>query len=250
MDRRIWQGSLRGQRMVENKKALARESHTTDFIISQNAKKESFILYTEQKEVFENLSDEDAGKLIKGIFEHATGNQPEFNNLLKLVFIPIRQQLDRNAQKYLETKEKRRVAGAKGGKQKVANQANANFAKQNQAKKADNDNVNVNVNVNAINNIILSLNTQSGFNYKMVQSNINLIKARLKDYSEEELLQMVQYKCNEWRNNEEFKKYLRPATLFNSTKCEMYVAQSKQHNAKPNLTTNTRALLKAEGDEW
>ena len=84
----------------------------------------------------------------------------------------------------------------------------------------------------------------------MVKSNINLIKARLKDYSEEELLQMVQYKCNEWRNNEEFRKYLRPATLFNSTKCEMYVAQSKQHNTKPNLTTNTRALLKAEGDEW
>lgn len=166
--------------MVENKKALARESHTTDFIISQNAKKESFILYTEQKEVFENLSDEDAGKLIKGIFEHATGNQPEFNNLLKLVFIPIRQQLDRNTQKYLETKEKRRVAGAKGGKQKVANQANANFAKQNQANQADNDNVNDNVNV--INNIISYLNQQSGFKYKLVQSNINLIKARLKDY--------------------------------------------------------------------
>lgn len=112
------------------------------------------------------------------------------------------------------------------------------------------DTINNNVIMKECNNIISYLNQQSGFKYKLVKSNINLIKARLKDYSEEELLQMVQYKCNEWRNNEEFRKYLRPATLFNSTKCEMYVAQSKQHNAKPNLATNTRALLKAEGDEW
>ena len=110
--------------------------------------------------------------------------------------------------------------------------------------------INNNVIMKECNNIISYLNQQSGFKYKLVKSNINLIKARLKDYSEEELLEMVQYKCNEWRNNEEFRKYLRPATLFNSTKCEMYVAQSKQHNTKPNLTTNTRALLKAEGDEW
>lgn len=139
--------------MTETKKALKVEDSATIDIISQNATKNSFVLYTEQKEVIDNLSDEDAGKLFKGIFEYALGNEPEFNNLLKLVFIPIRQQLERNAKKYSEIKEKRRIAGAKGGKQKVANLANANFAKQSQANQAVNvnDNVHVNDNDNNIN---------------------------------------------------------------------------------------------------
>ena len=139
--------------MAEIKKALKPEDSVTTNIIPQNTDKESFILYTEQKEVIDNLTDEDAGKLFKGIFEYAVGNEPEFNNLLKLVFIPIRQQLERNAKKYSEIKEKRRIAGAKGGKQKVANQANATFAKQNKQDQANqavyvNGNVNVNVNDN------------------------------------------------------------------------------------------------------
>ena len=148
--------------MTEIKKALKPEDSVTTNIISQNAEKESFILYTEQKEVIDNLTDEDAGKLFKGIFDYALGNEPQFNNLLKLVFIPIRQQLERNAKKYAEIKEKRRIAGAKGGKQKVANQANANFAKQNQANQAVNvhDNVHANVHdnvhVNDNNNVYLS----------------------------------------------------------------------------------------------
>lgn len=136
--------------MEDNKKALKIEDSATIDIISQKAEKDSFVLYTEQKEVIDNLSDEDAGKLFKGIFEYALGNEPEFDNLLKLVFIPIRQQLERNAKKYSEIKEKRRIAGAKGGKQKIANQANANFAKQSQANLAVNvhDHVHVNDNDN------------------------------------------------------------------------------------------------------
>ncbi len=136
--------------MTENKNALENESSSKNTsIIAQNAIKESFVLYTAQKEVIDNLSDEDAGKLFKGIFEYVSGSEPNFNDLLKFIFIPIRQQLDRNAQKYAEIKEKRRVAGAKGGKQKLANQANVNFANQSQANQAVyvNDNVNVNDNV-------------------------------------------------------------------------------------------------------
>ena len=140
--------------MTEIKKALKPEDSVTTNIIPQNTEKESFILYTEQKEVIDNLTDEDAGKLFKGIFEYAVGNEPEFHNLLKLVFIPIRQQLERNAKKYSEIKEKRRIAGAKGGKQKVANQANANFAKQSQANQAVN--VHDNVHVNDNDNVYLS----------------------------------------------------------------------------------------------
>lgn len=114
--------------------------------------KDTFILYTEQKEVIDKLSDEQAGKLIKAIYEYVeTGEMPSLDNVLDLVIIPFKQNLDRNADKYEETKKKRSEAGKLGAeikKQKQAKQANANFANNKQANQAVNVNDNVNVNVN------------------------------------------------------------------------------------------------------
>lgn len=112
--------------------------------------KDTFILYTEQKEVIDKLSDEQAGKLIKAIYEYVeTGEMPSLDNVLDLVIIPFKQNLDRNADKYEETKKKRSEAGKLGAeikKQKQAKQANAKFANNKQANQAVNVNDNVNVN--------------------------------------------------------------------------------------------------------
>lgn len=102
--------------------------------------KDSFILYTEQKEVIDKLSDEQAGKLIKAIYKYVeTEKMPELDKLLDIVIIPFKQNLDRNKEKYNKISEIRAKAGAKGGKQK----------KQKQTKEINcNDNVNDNVNEN------------------------------------------------------------------------------------------------------
>ncbi len=102
--------------------------------------KDSFILYTEQKEVIDKLSDEQAGKLIKAIYKYVeTEKMPELDKLLDIVIIPFKQNLDRNKEKYNKISEIRAKAGAKGGKQK----------KQKQTKEINcNDNVNENENVN------------------------------------------------------------------------------------------------------
>jgi DnaD/phage-associated family protein len=114
--------------------------------------KDSFILYTEQKEVIDKLSDEQAGKLIKAIYEYVeTGQMPKLDALLEIIVIPFKQNIDRNANKYEETKKKRSEAGKIGAevkKQMKAKQANANFAKSKQANQADNVNDNENVNEN------------------------------------------------------------------------------------------------------
>ena len=112
--------------------------------------KNSFILYTEQKAVIDKLTDEQAGKLIKAIYAHETGEEMELDAILDLVITPFLTVLEKDKEKYEEKCEKRAQAGAKGGKQRVANQANAKqtqanqanatFAKQNQANQADNDN--------------------------------------------------------------------------------------------------------------
>lgn len=116
--------------------------------------KKSFVLYTDQREVFDELSDEDAGKLIKHIFAYVNDEDPitEYK-LLKVAFLPIKTQLKRDLKIWDEKKAQRAEAGKKGGLAKSSN------AKQSLAKpsNATNDvanlavNVNGNVNVNDIN---------------------------------------------------------------------------------------------------
>ena len=51
--------------------------------------KNSFILYTEQKAVIDKLTDEQAGKLIKAIYAHETGEEMELDSILDLVITPF-----------------------------------------------------------------------------------------------------------------------------------------------------------------
>lgn len=109
--------------------------------------KNSFLLYTEQRAIFNKLSDEQAGKLIKAIYEYVeTGQIKEIDEMTNIIITPFITVLDKNDKKYEEVRKKRAEAGSKGGKQKVANLANAKSAKQKLANLADNDNVNVNDN--------------------------------------------------------------------------------------------------------
>ncbi len=65
--------------------------------------KEGFILYISHKDTFDVLTDEEAGKLIKCIFEYEkSGQMSDVDRTLKLAFIPIKQTLDNNREKYAE----------------------------------------------------------------------------------------------------------------------------------------------------
>ena len=74
--------------------------------------KKSFVLYQEQEEVINRLSDEQAGKIYKAIFEYnRTGETPKMEQLLDFIFIPIKQSIDRNKDKWVETCQRRSEAG-------------------------------------------------------------------------------------------------------------------------------------------
>lgn len=110
--------------------------------------KDSFILYTEQKAVIDKLTDEQAGKIIKAIYEYVeTDKMPQLDNILDLVITPFKLALDRNKAKYEKVSKVRAEAGAKGGKQKKQMQT-----KESKCNDNDNDNENVNVNDNENNN--------------------------------------------------------------------------------------------------
>lgn len=118
--------------------------------------KKSFILYTDTREALSQLDDATRGKLFLHIFDYVeSGIVPDMEPLEKLAFTFIKSQIDRDSVKYQDTCEKRKLAGSKGGKARAENQAkqaNATFAKQNQANQADNDSDNENENENESDN--------------------------------------------------------------------------------------------------
>jgi hypothetical protein len=127
--------------------------------------KKSFVLYTDQREVFEELSDEQAGKLIKHIFGYVNDEDPETDDkFVRLAFLPIKTQLKRDLKIWDEKKHLRVEAGKKGGLAKASNArndlANPSNAKNGLANLAVNVNGNVNVNDNV--NVNGNVNKQIG----------------------------------------------------------------------------------------
>jgi hypothetical protein len=114
--------------------------------------KKGFILYADQKALFEQLPNEKAGELIKFIFAYVNDENPVSEDLIiNLAFTPIKQQLKRDLIKFEETKEKRSEAGKAGANKRWQNIANDSKRISTIAKIADNVNVNVNDNVKDIN---------------------------------------------------------------------------------------------------
>lgn len=108
------------------------------------AEKSSFVLYTRYREQINMLNNEQAGQLMKAIFDYQAVGEVEIEDpVVAMLWSVMKQQLDADDQKYQEVCAKRKEAGSKGGRSKCkteqANQANAIFAKQTEANQADNE---------------------------------------------------------------------------------------------------------------
>jgi hypothetical protein len=106
--------------------------------------KKGFILYADQKAIFDQLPNDKAGELIKFILSYVNDENPETDDLIiKLAFTPIQQQLKRDLIKYEETKENRSKAGKAGANKRWQNITEDSNRINDMAKIAVNDNVNV-----------------------------------------------------------------------------------------------------------
>jgi hypothetical protein len=82
--------------------------------------KKSFVAYCDWLESFEELTDEEAGKLAKHLFRYVNDLNPEPpDKITKMCFIPIKQSLKRDLVKYEERADRARENGAKGGRPKT-----------------------------------------------------------------------------------------------------------------------------------
>lgn len=80
--------------------------------------RKSFILHTDSLEILRELTDEQAGKLFKAIYEHNAGNEVELDAVTKMCFLPFRNQFKRDLEAYNEVCEKNKINGSKGGRPK------------------------------------------------------------------------------------------------------------------------------------
>ena len=84
--------------------------------------------------------------------------------------------------------------------------------------------------------IIIYLNEKAGTGYKIIESNLKFVRNRLKDYSVEEIKEVIDKKVIEWKGTT-MEKYLRPETLFNPTKFESYRNQNNLLSTQGNKIT-------------
>jgi len=102
--------------------------------------KKSFVLYTDIIHVFANLTDDEAGKLVKHLLAYVNDQNPITDNrIIQIAFEPIKLQLKRDLKHWESVVDKRRDAGKLGGL------AKASKGKQNVANLAVTDTVNVTV---------------------------------------------------------------------------------------------------------
>ena len=236
--------------------------------------KNSFVVYTDIKETLDDLSDSEVAALFRGMVDYqVTGEDPKFSGTLKYIFIPIRQQMDRNNTKWERKKAVRAEAGRQGGirsgevrrakAEAEANEANASQSKQNEANEANeavtvNGTVNVNVNGNGTvtvsdeadaeslsRSLISYLNEKSGGKYKPTEELTDRIGELLEaGYTEKDMRDVIDKKVAEWKDDSKMRGYLRPRTLFGD-KFEEYVSapesleienQRKEEQRKQEIT--------------
>ena len=71
-----------------------------------------FTIRIERRELVELLTDEQAGRLLKALFEYvASGSELELDQPTRMAFVSLRQTIDANAARYAEICEKRAAAG-------------------------------------------------------------------------------------------------------------------------------------------
>lgn len=105
--------------------------------------KNTILVYTDLMEQLEELSLEERGIILTAMIKYQMGEElPKMSKLLKLVFIPIRQSIDRDNDAYERKCEKNRENGKLGGRPKnqTVNSETERFSEK--PKKADNDNEN------------------------------------------------------------------------------------------------------------
>lgn len=213
--------------------------------------KDNFLLKKSQKEVFEQLTDEEAGKLIKGIFQYATTGENKLEGYLNIIFIPIKNEIDKNEERYIKVCERNKKNIEKRWDTKnttgkfgipndtkntdnhnhihLENKSNSNrgMGEEEEKKETFKDTDDDGLLSEISKKVIEHLNKIAGTNFRYTSKlNRSKINARLNEgYKLDDFIDVINKKHKEWQGTE-FERYLCPETLFGN-KFEKYLNQKE-----------------------
>lgn len=192
-----------------------------------------FVVYGDIEESLDELSDEQVAKLFRGMVNYFnTGKDPKFSGVLKLAFIPIRQQMDRDVDKYEKKCQKNKESiqaywdKVKSEKEntneyeRISPNTNATNTKTktstNTKTEADTITTSSETDASSLSSFLISyLNEKAGTNYNVTASVRGMVGNLLESgYSPDQIRTVIDRKCDEWLTDEKMRTYLRPSTLF------------------------------------
>lgn len=234
-----------------------------------------FVVYGDIEESLNELTDEQVAKLFRGMVSYFnTGKDPKFSGLMKMVFIPIRQQMDRDTDKYEKKCEKNRESIQKYWDKVKADTneyerirtntnvyeripANTNVANTNTktstTTKTDTGTITTSSETDAgllSFDLIQYLNEKTGSDYKADLSNAKRVQTLLDSgYSPAQLRTVIDKKVSEWYGDEKMRPYLRPSTLFGDKFGEYLAAPISLTAEKQQKANLERASLEDQLNE-
>lgn len=115
--------------------------------------KKGFLLLNNQIEIIEDLSDEQAGQLLKAFYDYNNGKEVKLKGLMKSIFKNFKVVFDENEQRYQEKCEKNKKNIEEYWK-KVKEEKNTNvYERKRMNTMATNININKNINTNINTNL-------------------------------------------------------------------------------------------------
>lgn len=232
-----------------------------------NKEQKGFIVYGDVKDVVDELDNEQAGELFRGMIDYfVDGTEPNFSDVLKFVFIPIKQQMDRDAGKYIQRCNKNRENVKKryerirsntnvyDGIRSYTNATNTNTdtdTDTNTDTDTDTDIKSHESDTDVPLSLISYLNQKTGSSYK-VDADITgrIISLFGQGYSVDDMRTVIDRKCAEWCDDEKMRSYLRPSTLFGDKFAEYLNAPEPiEVERKKGAAAKQEQLLKSLSDK-
>lgn len=215
-------------------------------------KKKSFILYYDQQAIFELLSNEEAGELIKTIFNVVQNKEIDlaFNGRkhMQMALVPILKTLERDKEKYKEVCEKNRKNAQKRYEKCDRIQTDTNYADSDNESENVNDNESEseseNVNDNDISpplkedilkpfNVIYGIypkvdisNKEASFKiYSQYIEGIETVEGEKRKFTPLELEVYIKDYLTKWKEKGNLEKYLPPFQDFLSQTLPYFIVQ-------------------------
>ena len=194
------------------------------------SEQKGFIVYGDNEVVFDRLTDEEAGQLLKAMTKYFNSStEPSFDSpLTEIVWLQVKLQMDRNADKYQKRCEKNRENVKKryeriqtntnvyDGIRTYTNATNRDRDRdRDRDKERDSDRESV-PDVSSLSSFLIGyLNEKTGSGYVVDGSVTDRVKALIESgYSQDQLRTVIDKQCVLWLNDPVMRQYLRPSTLF------------------------------------